>query len=122
MKMQMRLLKTVSMMRNCQVRDSTWNNTDLTLEETVEIEESSNASTDNSVENDVDTNVARMHRIDKKTLFCLLSSDSGSESSEEDGGGDAGDNLKRIIASFLVHKNVSEEPYGVACVNAAGGD
>eukprot|EP00957_Ditylum_brightwellii_P144192 10986713-Ditylum_brightwellii.AAC.1 len=116
MKMQMRSVKIVFVMRNYQVKgvvDSAENNTDLSLDENFEVE------TDSSVENEVDTNVTRKQKIDKKTLFGLSSSDS-SESSEEEHGSDAGKDLQRIIDCFSAHKNVSEEPHCVACGNAAG--
>eukprot|EP00957_Ditylum_brightwellii_P209443 15361792-Ditylum_brightwellii.AAC.1 len=115
MKMQMGSVKIVFMMRNYQMRDSTGNNIDLSLYESFEVE------TDSSVENKVDTNVARKQKNDKKTLFGLSSSNS-SESSEETHGGDVGKDLQRIINCFPAHKKVSEEPHVVACVNAAGDD
>eukprot|EP00957_Ditylum_brightwellii_P093029 7083435-Ditylum_brightwellii.AAC.1 len=101
--------------------DFTGNNTNLPLEENFEVEENNNASTDSSVEIEVDTNVTRKQKRIKKTLFGFLSSDS-SESSEEEHSGDAGEDLKRIIDCFSAHKNVSEEPHGTACGNAAKDD
>eukprot|EP00957_Ditylum_brightwellii_P210057 15364523-Ditylum_brightwellii.AAC.1 len=96
--------------------NSTGNNTDLPLDENFEV------NTDRSVENKVETNVARKHRIDKKTLFGLSSSSSSSESSEEEHVVDAGEELQRIIDCFPVQKNISEKPHGIDCVNAAVGD
>eukprot|EP00957_Ditylum_brightwellii_P088720 6756046-Ditylum_brightwellii.AAC.1 len=45
-------------------------------QETSEVEESNNASTDSSVENEVNTNVPEVHRINKESLFGLELSDS----------------------------------------------
>eukprot|EP00957_Ditylum_brightwellii_P177106 13491950-Ditylum_brightwellii.AAC.1 len=61
---------------NVPVVDSTWNNTDLPLEETSEVEKSNNASTDSSVESEVNTNVPGAQAINKKPLFGLNSSGS----------------------------------------------
>eukprot|EP00957_Ditylum_brightwellii_P204012 15337212-Ditylum_brightwellii.AAC.1 len=93
--------------------DSTGNTIDLSLDENFEVE------TDRSDENEDQTNVARKHRIDKKTLFDLSSSSSSSKSLEEEHDGDAGKDLQRIIDCFPAQMNISEETHGDACVNAA---
>eukprot|EP00957_Ditylum_brightwellii_P153669 11694612-Ditylum_brightwellii.AAC.1 len=99
MKMHMRSVEIVFMMMNYQVRDSTGNHTDLTLDENFEVE------ADRSGENKVETNIARKHRIDKKTLLGLSSSFSISESSEEEQVVNTGEEFQRIINCFPAQKS-----------------